>query len=448
MHLFYSSFSQSHRHSVPFLCFVFIYFLSSFYFLSTLRVAFAEETSPSSNVSPDDFDKICKDTLSNASGNSTIQEKLSYCQAAKSSQEAANSNGILWKVWASVSAVCTASCAASFIGYGNQYICLGINVAVGITDAAITRQFASALIAIATAGAAFGANKFMKNQQDKKDEAPEKKPKDLGACMIAAQAAFQAFSKAQSEKNSLDSLKNNLASAQACNSDSSGAIKADSIPQPQNRSPLPDSVTQGSTGGNSKTSPPSLSANNSNPSGCDSTKNSKTNPVNSLNTATLITQCAVSLDSNLPNYINQPQFQTDFKKSTGIPLSEFLSKNETPKKELYSVMDSALHSADSSKLAEALQTMEQQIPIKIQSSVYTGSNSLRTTEKSDSDPSFGEAMNHLMNQFLPKKEDGKQNLNQNYLTFEKQQLQSTTPSENKNLSLFDRISNRYYHLND
>jgi hypothetical protein len=171
-----------------------------------------------------DFDKTCDDVLNlqaaiqkaGQSADGRAVQKLSYCQAAEQSKKAASSNGMIWKVWAGVAGVCTTQCVLSMTGFGagSQWICTGADIAGGVTDAAVTKNFAGAVPSLLGAFGGVMVNKMMNSGPQAAAAAKAgKSPKNWGACISAATATMSVFSKKSAANTATQTEDQNLASA-------------------------------------------------------------------------------------------------------------------------------------------------------------------------------------------------------------------------------------------
>lgn len=399
--------------------------------------------SPVADISLDQFDSICQASLENASTATTTaaSQKLQYCQSAQSAKDAYSADTLLWKVWAAVAGACFTACAASFAGIGNQYLCLGINAAAGVGDAVITKNYANVMMSIASSATGYIANNAINPAKPVVVTSGGKTPtkpatqKDIGACLIAASAGFQTYTHYSGMKTSEATAKNNLSLAQA-------VVDAQSSTVPVvTQTPIAAATnsTPGPGGGLGRSGTSGIISNNTasgNPKACG------TPSLASGNTGAMM-QCAAASDSNLPKFITSSQFPNDFRKSSGLDLGNFMSRNDSPSSALVAAMSGPLNSDQSMRLATAVKNLEQQMPNEI-TTTYSGGGGGNTSSGGSSDPAMGDMLSGLMGQLMPKQDGNSPQNNQGILAFGNQNRLIAAVPENRTVSIFDRVAYRYY----
>jgi hypothetical protein len=420
------------------------------------RLAYAD-ASPSASVVPlEEFDTICKTTLEDKdSSTPQAAQKLQYCKAAKSAKEAFTANDTLWKVWAAVGGVCVSACALSFAGIGNQFVCIGVNVAAGVTDGVLTENFMGAMMAIGGSVAGYMVNESFSNngktaandaQQNTKQgtskvkEAFKAEQKDIGACIIAATAGIQIYMKMQAKETSKKTAETNLASAQALNE--SAATSTDTAVSAPTPTPDP-TATNYAAGGSAR--PEVISG--------SSTSGSSGNPCSGLNTSNgysntnigMAISCAIASDPNLPKYVSTPKFADDFKKSSGIDLGNFLNNSSSPEGAMIAASSGVLKPDQASRLGAAMKDLGQQVARREPNSAYSSGGG-GFNHGGGSDPGMEGMLAGLMNQFMPKQEgDGSQGTSTlPQIIFANQNKPAASIPEDRTLSIFDRVTYRYY----
>jgi hypothetical protein len=398
-----------------------------------------------------DVESVCGSVMNdNSPANS---QKLQYCQAAKSAEESVDANSALWKVWGGVAVVCASACAASMMGAAitgyDTYICMGATVAGGATDALVTKQFASALTGIMTAGGSYMINNMNKpaeeaikegSKEGTKEAAKNQKPqKDWGSCLSSAVATVQAYSKYNQMQTSEQTVQSNLQSAQTLASVASGT-------QPD-ASALPPPTAMGGYGGGSagrsagSVGIPSAAANNnvSDPRSCTNFK--------TQGSYEGFIQCAVANDKTLPTFVSSGNFPKEFKNSSGIPLPEFAQNSKSPTAALAGAMGGKMNSDQSNKLLAALRNVESRYMLDEAGTSYAGGGGGSKGGASDSGNDIGEMMGKFMGQFMPGQGEEKPKLGVNTASFggldRKLASVGVDLSQDRTVSLFDRVTYRY-----
>ncbi len=451
-------------------------------------------TASSSSITLYDLDRICADVLgttgsssptpsatsTSTSLTSTTQQKLQYCQTAKSAKLAADSNSLAWKIWAAVGTVCFAACGASFNGMTNPYVCMGASVAGALGDAAITRQFMTAMMSIMAVGGMAIMNQMNNsnspaglNKDEKTTSESTSQNRDYGACLLGASAvmtAFQKYSAAQSNKANAIS---NLTNAQPLGSSNTSYASAST-----GFTTTSSAATYGSTGYNTSSGSTGITS----PYGAGTTAAMMAGMMGSgcagmYNRGTygngtygsgmygsgmygsgmyggssyggMMTRCAVGVDSNLPPMVNTPKFQEDFKKASGMTLPDFVAKSDNPKQAITAALGATMSTSDTLRTAAALQNLEQQLNKPIPSSAYVSSGGGGGRNSGGSEPNLGEIMSNVMSQFGQKPgEDGKPLTGVAAIAFANQNREASAIVEDKSLNLFDRVTYRYFTVAD
>ena len=403
-----------------------------------------------------DVEAVCGDVLNGSTGNSSAStQKLQYCQSAKSAQESVDANSTLWKVWGGVAVVCSSACAASMMGAAitgyDQYVCMGATVVGSGTDALVTKNFASALTGIMTAGGSYLINNMNKPAEEAakegakegtKETAKQQKPqKDWGSCLSAAVATVQAYSKYSSMKSSESSVESNLQSAQQLASTATGTDAT-------NTSVLPPATSSGGTAGGT------AGASASRATASAAANNNVADPRSCTNFKTTgsydgFIQCAVANDKTLPSFVGTPQFAKDFQKASGMPVLDFANNSKNPTRDIAAAMGAKMNSDQSGKLLAALRKVEDHYMMDEAGVSYAGGGG-RGSHSGGSDPGaeIGEVMGKLMGQFMPGQGEEKSPSGVNTAAFgngldRKLASSSVDLSQDRTISLFDRVTYRY-----
>ena len=389
----------------------------------------------------------------NPAGSEAYQQKLQYCQAAKSAQESADANSAMWKVWASVSAVCTYACIASFAGGPtSEFLCMGASVAGGVTDAVLTRNFVGALMSIGSAGMGYMANQAMNPAQTAAAEVPKAgmtppatpPKKDFGACLGAATAAVQVFTKVSSMNSSEDSVKSNLESARKVTSNT------EAVAQQQGPDFTPSAALSSNPNDNTRTGSGNYNAGVSNGSVNDSSNVTATcASARATNSASGTLQCAVASDRTLPSFVKDPRFPKEFQKNTGQSLSNFLAKNDRPSSMLSGAMGNGLSATQAAKLASGLSDLERGVGVvEPSNSAYSGGGGAASGGGGEEDPMAGiqDMMAGLMDQMNPNKKAEDKKTGVSAVVFANRNRSPASVAEDRTLSIFARVSYRYYYV--
>lgn len=398
-----------------------------------------------------DVDSVCGSVMNDNSPANT--QKLQYCQAAQSAEESVDANSALWKVWGGVAVVCASACAASMMGAAitgyDTYICMGANVAGGATDALVTKNFASALTGIMTAGGSYMINSMNKpaeeaikegTKEGTKEAAKNQKPqKDWGSCLSAAVATAQAYSKYNQMQSSEQTVQSNLQSAQNLASLAANTRTDTSI--------LPPGSTSGGIGGASSlraggsVGVPTAAAHN-NVSDVRSCTNFRTQ-----GTYEGFIQCAIANDKTLPSFVTSPNFPKEFKNSSGIPLPEFAQNSKSPTPALASAMGGKMNSEQSNQLITALRNVENHYMMNDTGTSYASGGGGGSKSGADhSGNEMGDMMSKFMGQFMPGQVEEKQKLGVDTAAFgidRKIASAGVDISQDRTVSLFDRVTYRY-----
>ncbi|MBI5139277.1 hypothetical protein HZA26_01560, partial [Candidatus Nomurabacteria bacterium] len=309
-----------------------------------------------------------------------------YKKAADDAEQAGENNDILWKVWAAVSGICLTMCmtslaGASIFGSGDAWVCSGASLAAGITNAAMTKEFTGLLMGAApmvmglvmgaaTAGPIgsaatasqtgtkslavfnmknpngnaiteqFDANgntiavrtvpKAPSTTDPSKPSGPKNpetknNSKNWSACLAAAIAAFQAYQKHQAMEDEFDTADENKALAQRL-LDQNNSIPRNVTGGIVYVTPGGGNVGGTAVGGTTNSGPGLTTTSNAADKKVTSMSESICNGAKSRGVQAAL-NCAISSDRALPDYVRTARFQKDFKKTSGIDLSQFFKQD-------------------------------------------------------------------------------------------------------------------------
>ncbi len=393
----------------------------------------------------DSLKQVCGDVLSGSAPKAgavnlldtqafSNTQKREYCQAAKSAEQAASADGITWKVWAGVSAVCTVACIHSFVNPFAKYMCTVAGIAGGATDALTTKNYASALMGIGTtAGLQFATKAINQGAADAAkgevvsikdgiatlkdgrmvpaDQVAKAAPsRDWSACISAATAGLQAATKKKAQSSQLQTAKQNLASAKQMDQG------------------------QGLAAGNGTAGDFSSDCQKAQASG---------------NTSAQLA-CATSTDPSLPRSVLDPQFADAFKKASGIGLGDYLQKDPSSAGQAIGASTSAQLGSDQAlQVAKATDEAAAQLNAEDGSSTYAGGGG-GGKSKGDSSPDFNQFMNQMMGQINGGgSQGGPQDKNGvGQVAYAYQNRSSDDIAHDTKLPLFDRVQYRYSKLSN
>lgn len=400
-----------------------------------------------------DVDAICAGTLeSPAAAGGNNQQKLQYCQAAKSAQEAASADSALYKVWGAVGVVCTYACTASFADKPvSEHACAGSTLGGAATQGVVTKDFSGALTQIATAGGGYAVNQAANAQAAKeaaakdgaaegKDAAADKpKKKDYAACMSAATAVGTSVSKHRSMKSNENSANSNLQSAAAVEAAATAGTVAAFKPGATGAGGETDS---NGNGGGSGAFAQGNGGSASNSAGSCASRSSGVSVI----------QCAVQSDRNLPGFVTSPKFAQEFQKKTGQSLNNFLTSPDSGSatRPLAEAMAGAVPIGQGAKLAAALETLNQGIDSESMGGNYVGGGGALGGGGGSGDDmaaQMGSMMQGLMDQMNPEKAKEVAKTGVFAVDFAYRANQSrglAAVADDKKLSIFDRVTYRYY----
>lgn len=405
----------------------------------TLKPTFAADPSPTPSSSSTSTTNA--DPCSGGTTTMTAGQLKEYCAAAKSEKEAARNNKILTKVWAAVAVVCTAAAASCLTPIGAvgvwAAICDGANLAGGITDAVMTQQYASAMMSMMSTGMSYmmkedGYTMEAKQADGKTPDSPKTKKNENKGCMMAAmnaaQAGIQCFMKNNAANKADNLADNNLKAAQSLTSTANNNASGEVL---------------GGTGSMGRPAPEAGSgvtatANSGDP--CSVAQNS--------GDASAHISCALSQDSNLPRGIGHPNFPQEFQKLTGKSLGQFLSQ-DNPKNAIGGALGGMLNADGNEKLASLLDSMEAKSKSFYATDMSGGSYASAGGGGGDSGggeamPDFNSLMSGLMDQVNPGAKEMPPGLSE--VDFAQLKRAPAQVVEDKSLSIFTRISFRYFYV--
>jgi hypothetical protein len=386
-----------------------------------------------------DLHQTCDDVLNleakieqagqNADTNAT--QKLAYCKAAQESQSAATSNGALWKVWAGVAGVCTTACLASFAGVGAAMgpVCTYSGIGAGVTDAIVTKNFMGGLMSVGTSL----AGKFMGSGGKAADGSVKK---NWAACLTAATATLSTFTDKTAESQASDTENQNLTSAAAL-----GPIKnAMTINMGlTNTTGTAQPISVAAGGVINGQSPTATTAN------VDPCKEAQLSGGKTV-------ACAASKDPGLANIIGNPAFNPALQNAAGTGLNGFVDQAKDPGAAIAAATGTSLGSEATGKLGDLVAAAGRAIntenaPTPADSTYAGGGGGAGHAAAPEGDGGMGEAMAKLMGGLNPGATDTATAL-KNFRFVNGVKVPSTlrgpASEDDRNISLFDRVTYRYY----
>lgn len=426
-----------------------------------------------------------------------------YCQAAFTAKEAHQANKSLVMVYAGVAAVCTTACVTSFFAPIplTGTLCMGATAAGAVYDVVKTKQYTSAITSIGALGASLLLNNSLNkdtptsgsNSQGqttggeggtpsdagpKPPEQPSKK--DIGSCIQAAVAGVQAFMKHSAAKTDEKTANLNLDHAESLKAQAMDYIAILRNPgdphSPQNPNASGSTAPRVQTGLTSSQNQGNLnrftlSSNNNKKGGGIYTSGSSCQKAASAMDFKSQLNCAISANPRLPKAARDPRFPEAIRTATGLNPNDFA--REVNRSGPAGAIQKAGNSfgpanPDGTKiLGSALKNLESSFgdgsePSSLYASGSSGGSSgaASTAAASSQDPNINQLISDVMDKLLPKnagensdstsadsqleKRDSEGNLilGQNALD----RNLSTDKTEELKLSLFIRVSKRYFLL--
>jgi len=425
------------------------------------QTAASPSPTPSASLSADDFEKVCGPVLSKPAPTHEVDlalynQKLPICQGAAASHEAMKDQDLLWKIWAGVAAVCGLACGASFFGAGNQYICIGTNLAAGVTEGVVTEDFSAAMTGIMGAGTSFLINTAMGGAASGGSSGSSASgsgsgsgsnaqsggnSRDIGACLSAGMAVLQAVNKHAGARSAEDSLNAAMAELSRLQSSSNAAPLPGTVRLGDSETTPDSAVAQGSTSLNDD-----VAVAEPDPEGsrtCSSTSSSAGESIS----------CATALDDNLPGFVGNSRFPKEFERSAGQSLDDFLSgsRSGSAGDDISSAMSNLLTSSAQAALkaaADGLAESVSQSDPNISATAYRGGGARRNAGGGGGDDDFMGQMAGLMGKLLP---GGKAPANDAGAKAVQAVMQTARSQpgrieEDRGLSIFDRVKVRYLTL--
>ena len=308
-----------------------------------------------------DYDVICSSTL--AANNST-DTRLSYCQSALSSKQAASADAIVWKLWTATFSVCLAACVSSFVFTNLPYVCTTASIAADVGQGIATKNFMSALSAIGiTLGTSAGVSVLSHLASSAKGAlkkttplleattAGKKKNPDWAACTSTAAAGYQVYTHYQSQVSDQAAELSSLVSANSLTSTAtviSGSAQSSS------------NLMAGNTQVSGNQSKPTLASSNTTVAS-NSASSVACNAASSGALGAMVA-CATASSATLPSFVTSPNFASQFQNLTGQNLGNYLhgdgASPATASAGLSAAANSVLGSSLANQLGDPLKGLE------------------------------------------------------------------------------------------
>ncbi len=438
----------------------------------------------------------CKDYKTTATPQS---QRFEYCAAAEQAEKAAKKDGISWKIWAGVAAVCGTYCVSNWIcassagaDFGTscsvaaytQIACTIGNVGATVNDFMANKELganAMGLIGVVSSvsslGTSFGAigvgnagagaqiaadangkaaadfyetgqqgpvQDVMTNEQGadkvKSNAQAEMKNQDTGdklmACAPFILATITTVTKQASEKDQKSKAKENKELASKLKSSTQlTAINA--------KSPGSGAVVSAAGGGGVTSLGPNGEAK------VDPITQACDTAANTFSTLPSV-QCALASDRRLGPGIGLPKFQDDFKKITGADLSSFLANAQNPGQAIGSGMANSIGAGKAAEMAAAVNSISADTLLAGDDDYSGGSyagggGGGRRGGGGGGDPTkeFANLMQGLMGQMTGEEGADRKPASVSQLEFKMSQMKPEEVEGARDISLFDRVAIRY-----
>lgn len=369
-----------------------------------------------------------------------------YCQAAEDAKKGASTDNTLFVVYAGVAAVCTGACVMQFTGYGAaqaSVACSGTGIAGAATDAILTKNYTSALASVAMGG--IGAYQGVQNVTA--GTAPQGISKIM-PCVSAAMAAGQSFMRKSNADKQNKTAKENLADAEKLKGQKAQLTQNTSGMSGLTPPRLPSLGSSGSGGGGGG------EGGGGGTSGITggTTQAASDAPVSDCGRAASggtfkdHVACALAQDQKLAPIVSHPNFLKDLQTTTGLTPDEFLEKAETlgPTGAIGSV-SSGFGPGGAEKLQAALQQVAEHVASgEVDTdSAYAGGGGGGGGGGGSGDSGMSAALAGLMEKLNPKDEKDSNPGKNDGLKYANAHFSRDPAAEDKEVSIFDRISYRY-----
>jgi hypothetical protein len=356
-------------------------------------------------------------------------QKGQYCASAQSAEQGSNADSALWKVWGGVAVVCTAACSP--LGVAMATGCKYSNQSAKATDSATNRQYSSAL------------QTSLNEQGGNVSQIPGAPTSAAGKlsgkistpCQSAIAAAATAYSKFSSMKGQDQSAQANLSSARTLDISAGTSVDSGQI----------SAATAGA----------SLGAANSNSAnvvnGESATAASICANARKTSDPAATIQCAVANDPTLPGFVNSTEFLSDFKKASGTDFSQFGNgTGASPADAIAQAASANLDTSTATKVAMVMKSLQDKMALDV--TPYSGGGSGTSVAGADANdanlPAFNDIMAGLMGKLgNPGDKTGAPSGIQAVIFANQRANKTRSPAsvaENRSLSIFDRVTYRYY----
>jgi hypothetical protein len=160
--------------------------------------------------------------------------------------------------------------------------------------------------------------------------------------------------------------------------------------------------------------------------------------------------CAIASDPELPSFVKDPGFVKEFQKHSGMPLGDFLGRKDGLSSALGSALGRAFDPSGAEKLASALRDAESaagsQNSYQGSVSVYARGSGGSSGGASLEDPlaGMGDIMKALAEGMNPSPKTAEKFNGVTAVAFANRNRAPAAVAEDRQLSIFDRITYRYY----
>ncbi len=387
-------------------------------------------------ASASEADELCRGTESASKAdlekNGTLAQRKTHCDAIRGYEKSIDENKVMVKMYAVMGGICTAECVASFFAAGNpppplnrvvRAACPAMSIGLSVYEAARAKDLASSLMGIggslaSTAAAVPGILKPEENA-------------DLGACLTAAMSALQVFIRDQSISSNRSSIAAEIKALKELKGEGSafsGSLSG-GVGDAGSAAPITSNLGDGKSGEDTPE--------DSRASACGEAANGGGFGAH--------ISCASAMDSSFGSAMNRSRFPQDAENALGMSPDDFVKKDLGPKPMLVAAMGGALPSSSVGDLAAAIEKAAE--GEHVEGASYSGGGGGGGSGGSD-DPNIAGMLEGILGSLGPGMpgKDGEKDPNAGLkaVIFANQKRKGDQVAEDRGLSIFDRITYRYY----
>jgi hypothetical protein len=414
-------------------------------FAFTLASAADAHASSDLKKAQEEYDSVCGQIVKQSDSKKEPEagSTLYYCLAAKGELEGAKNENIVWKIYAGVSGVCATACAVSATGYGlmagQEYVCTGAAVAGAASEAIITKEYTQALTALAMTASPVLLN-TMSSSTTKAAEGAAQTGKgaaktgkgavktDVASCISAATSALTSFQRYKAGRDQTKSAVKNIQSAKDHQSETTQEVTE------TNNSELSNSSRTGQSTSGQAREGEGLAQDKDTPEVC---KTAHKTQIYSDRIA-----CAAATDSELPSFVNSQRFGEELGKNSGQDPNSFMDNFDSPKDAIMGSMLASMKPNQIAELSPLLDKMAEEAEPN-NSSIYHGGGGGGFSGGGE-DGEMAAVMG-MLSQLMPKNPQGQdQHKGITAVISANKRNGPSTIAEDRSLSIFDRVSYRYF----